>query len=46
MSNKGFFSFIVAVLSSIMIAEGFSVFILPLLFSVIFMVGESKDKKI
>jgi hypothetical protein len=46
MSNKGFVSFIVAIASSIMIAEGLTVFLIPLLFSVLVLVNDSKDKKI
>ena len=46
MSNKGFVSFIVAIVSSIMIAEGLTVFFIPLLFSVLVLVNDSKDKKI
>jgi hypothetical protein len=46
MSNKGFVSFIVAIISSIMIAEGFTPFFIALLFSVLVLVNDSKDKKI
>jgi len=46
MSNKGFVSFIVAVVSSIMLAEGLTIFFIPLLFSVLVLTNESKDKKI
>jgi len=46
MSNKGMGSFIISIISSIMIAEGLVIFIIPLFFSVLTLVKESKDKKV